>query len=74
MNKRYADIIDLPHPRPGQRSKMSMLDRAAQFSPFAALVGYEDNIEEVARLTQQRIELDENEKYILDMRQQQLML
>ena len=50
-----------------------MHDRAAQFSPFAALVGYEDNIEEVARLTQKRIELDDNEKYTLDLHQQQLM-
>ena len=47
---------------------MSMLDRAAQFSPFAALVGYEDIIDETARLTTQQRELDEAEKAELDRR------
>ena len=47
---------------------MSMLDRAAQFSPFAALVGYEDIIDETARLTTPQRELDEAEKAELDRR------
>ena len=47
---------------------MSLLDRAAQFSPFAALVGYEDIIDETARLTTQQRELDEAEKAELDRR------
>ena len=73
MTRQYEDIIHLPYPVTSTRKKMSMIDRAAQFSPFAALVGYDDAIEETARLTGQRIELDENEKYILDLRQQHLL-
>jgi len=45
---------------------MSILNRAAQFSPFAALTGYDDAIEETARLTDRRLELDETERAILD--------
>ncbi len=45
---------------------MPMIDRAAQFSPFAALTGYNAAVKETARLTDKRIELDENEKAILD--------
>lgn len=73
MSGQYEDIIHLPYPVPTKRQRMSMIDRAAQFSPFAALVGYDDAIEETARLTDQRIELDENEKYMLDIRQQHLL-
>ena len=73
MTEPYEDIIHLPYPVTSNRKKMSMIDRAAQFSPFAALVGYDDAIEETARLTGERIELDENEKYILDLRQQYLL-
>ena len=73
MNDKYSDIRHIAYPLPGNRKRMAMIDRAAQFSPFAALVGYEDTIEETARLTDSRIELDENEKYILDLRQQQLL-
>ena len=64
----YADIIDLPHHVSKDRPHMSMHDRAAQFSPFAALVGYEDVIDETARLTTPRRELDEAEKAELDRR------
>ena len=73
MSGQYEDIIHLSYPVPSKRQRMSMIDRAAQFSPFAALVGYDDAIEETARLTDQRIELDENEKYMLDIRQQHLL-
>ena len=64
----YEDILHLPHHVSKERPHMSMLDRAAQFSPFAALVGYEDIIDETARLTTQQRELDEAEKAELDRR------
>ena len=50
-----------------------MLDRAAQFSPFAALTGYEEAIYETGRLTEERAELDEEEKAILDRKQRLLL-
>ncbi len=64
----YEDILHLPHHVSAERPHMSMLDRAAQFSPFAALVGYEDVIDETARLTTPQRELDEAEKAELDRR------
>ena len=64
----YEDILHLPHHVSAERPHMSMLDRAAQFSPFAALVGYEDVIGETARLTTPERELDETEKAELDRR------
>lgn len=57
----YSDIIDLPHPTSRAHPRMSLLNRAAQFAPFAALTGYGEAIDETARLTQQRIELGEEE-------------
>ena len=62
----YDDIIDLQHHVSGHHEHMSVLDRAAQFSPFAALTGFNGAIKETARLTDQRIELDEAAKTILD--------
>lgn len=62
----YDDIIDLPHHVSETRKRMSAIDRAAQFSPFAALTGYEDAVKETARLTDARIELDENRKSMLN--------
>ena len=59
---KYDDIIDLPRPVSQRRSRMTNYDRAAQFSPFAALTGFDAAIEETARLTDRRIELDEGEK------------
>lgn len=56
----YDDIINLPHYVSKKRPQMSMEDRAAQFSPFAALVGYEDTIDETNRQVEQLTELDEN--------------
>lgn len=55
----YDDIINLPHHVSSNRPQMSMKDRAAQFSPFAALVGYDAAVKEAGRLTDSRIELDE---------------
>lgn len=59
---RYDDIIHLPHHQSGTRPHMSLHDRAAQFSPFAALTGYDAAVEEAARLTEQKLELSEEEK------------
>ena len=62
---RYDDIIHLPHHQSGTRRHMSLHDRAAQFSPFAALTGYDAAVEEAARLTEQKLELSEEEKAAL---------
>lgn len=58
---RYDDIINLPYPISATRQRMSMHDRAAQFSPFAALVGYDDCVGEAARLTDSKLELTEDQ-------------
>ena len=62
----YDDIIHLPHPNSAKHPRMPMSDRAAQFSPFAALTGHGAAIEETARITDRRIELTEEEKTVLD--------
>jgi hypothetical protein len=59
---KYEDIIHLSRPISTKHPPMSLYDRAAQFSPFAALTGHEAAIEETARLTDARMELDEDEK------------
>lgn len=61
----YDDIIQCSRPR-SRRIGMSNYDRAAQFSPFAALTGFEAAIEETSRLTDDRIELDEGGRQLLD--------
>lgn len=66
MSGSYDDIINLPHPVSERHARMSMHDRAAQFSPFAALTGYDAAVKETARLTDTRIELTEEERAILD--------
>ena len=63
---KYDDIINLPHHVSKTHPPMDMMERAAQFSPFAALTGYEAAAKETGRLTQPRIELDESEKEVLD--------
>lgn len=65
-NEKYQDIIDLPHPVSSKRARMSNYDRAAQFSPFAALTGYDGVIQETGRLTRAKIELSEDGKALLD--------
>ena len=55
----YDDIINLPHHVSETRPRMSQRDRAAQFSPFAALTGYDSEIKETARLTDEKLELDD---------------
>ena len=59
---KYADIINLPHHVSRKHPQMSMADRAAQFSPFAALTGHDAAITEAARLTDARPILDESVK------------
>lgn len=70
--QRYDDIIHLPHHVSKVHPQMAPGDRAAQFSPFAALTGYEDVLEEAGRLTGERIELDEDAKIILDEKLQMI--
>ena len=72
MNDRYDDIIHLPHHVSKTRPQMSMMDRAAQFSPFAALPGYDAAIKETGRLTDEKIELGEETKAVLDRKQRYL--
>lgn len=68
MNSPYADIIHLPHHVSQNHPQMPMLDRAAQFAPFAALTGYEAAVGETARLTAERRELDAQEAEELNRR------
>ena len=62
----YADIIDLPHHQSAKRKHMSLHDRAAQFAPFAALVGYDEMVDEEARLTDRQISPGESDLDRLD--------
>ena len=64
----YDDIINLPRHVSKKHPRMSAEERAAQFSPFAALTGYGDAVKEAARLTDERIELDEESKALIDAR------
>lgn len=69
---KYDDIINLPHHVSKIYPQMSLEARAAQFAPFAALTGYEGQIKETARLTNERIDLDEELKSILDSKLQEI--
>ena len=68
----YGDIIDLPHHQSPTRPHMSLHDRAAQFAPFAALTGYEEMVDEEARLTEREISLGDSDLDILDQQFRQL--
>ena len=59
MKDSYEDIIDLPHPTSKKHERMSRMNRAAQFAPFAALTGHDAAIKETERLTDERLELSE---------------
>ena len=72
MSGNYDDIIALPHPEPRTHPRMSLHDRAAQFSPFAALTGHSAAIAETGRLTASRITLDESEIARVDAALQRL--
>lgn len=68
----YKDIIHLSRPVSKRHPKMSLLNRAAQFSPFAALSGFEEGIQETARKTTHKRELDDSEKNLINERLTQL--
>lgn len=74
MNGNYDDIINLPHHVSATRPQMPMMDRAAQFSPFAALTGHDAAIKETARLTEAQVELDEHEIEVLDGKLQSIRM
>lgn len=73
MNRKYNEIMGLPHHVSKTRPQMPMSDRAAQFAPFAALTGYDAAIKETGRLTDERIELDVEALSALNMKYQLLM-
>ena len=62
----YDDIINLPHHVSKKHPRLSMEQRAAQFAPFAALTGYDEQVKETARKTSERLEIDEELKTTLD--------
>ena len=68
MEDNYDDIIQLPHHVSSVHPHMSIHDRAAQFAPFAALTGHGAAIAETARLTDEKLELDESQKMVLDQK------
>ena len=63
---KYDDIINYPYPPKNKSHNMSMSDRAAQFSPFSALTGYDDCISESNRITQDYVEISDSEKEIIN--------
>ena len=62
----YDDIINLPHHQSTKHKQMSNYQRAAQFAPFAALTGYDAAIDETARLTNEKLELSEEQQDYLN--------
>lgn len=64
----YEDIVNLPAHISDRYPQATMAERAARFSPFAAIAGYEDMVREEARVTEKRRELGEDEKSMLDER------
>ena len=70
---KYEKILALPHHVSYKHPRMTMTGRAAQFSPFAALTGYEAAVSETARLTDAKIELTEESRAELDRKQQRLI-
>ena len=67
---RYDDMLELPHHVSAKHPRMSRRDRAAQFSPFKALAGYEDAVREAARQTEEQIKLDDDALSILNAKLQ----
>ena len=74
ISHEYDDIINLPHHVSADRPHMPMIDRAAQFSPFAALTGYDAAIVETARLTDTKRELSEEQKSIISRQLRELQV
>lgn len=73
VREKYRDIINLPHHVSGTRPQMPVRDRAAQFSPFSALTGYDDIINESGRAVDARHEFSEDELMELDIKQRYLL-
>lgn len=73
MKEEYKAILNMPHHVSTRRHPMSLHDRAAQFSPFAALTGFDEQIDETARLTGFRSELTEDEICLLNKNFQELI-
>lgn len=71
--RKYGDILNLPHHTSAKHPRMTAIERAAQFSPFAALTGYDAATKETARVTERRVELDASEKERLNHRLQLLI-
>lgn len=69
---KYDDILHLPHHVSARHPQMALIDRAAQFSPFAALTGHDAAIKETQRLTDEWVELDEDRKELLDEKLQMI--
>ena len=67
MSKTFEEMLHLPHPTSPRHPRMPMESRAAQFAPFAALTGYEDAIDETARLTDSMLHLSEDAKQVYAM-------
>lgn len=72
-SSRYEDMLELPHHISRERPRMAMEERAAQFSPFAALTGYGDAIRETGRLTERQLELEPDVKDRLNEKLRLLM-
>ena len=68
MTDKYADKINLPHHVSTKHPQMALIDRAAQFAPFAALTGYSDAIDETVRTTDEMLIIDDNLKCIIDQK------
>jgi len=68
MNEKYADMLHMPHHVSAKHPQMSRYDRAAQFSSFRALTGYEDAVKETARYTDKQLELTEEVKCDIDQK------
>jgi len=70
MNNKYEDIINLPYNGSKREKKMSLYERSAQFAPFSALTGYEEQVKETGRLTDEKIDIDEGLQSLLNSKLQ----
>lgn len=73
MSTAYDDMISLPHHTSVKHPRMPLISRAAQFAPFQALCGYSEAIQETERLTQEKVELTEEEQNLLDQKLRKLI-
>lgn len=74
MNDNYEDIINLPHYDPQNHPRMDRSKRIAQFAPFAALTGYEEQVKEAGRLTMEKIEISEELRNTINNKLQTIMM